>query len=128
MGEHVPANVNQEKQAQYFLPLMQDTAIARLYPETERGVKFLDLPAGNLPLWSTLPVLDLWGDVSSLDKLQAVGLAWRANMSACNPDESYEDALQFLCPFGKNTHSFSKLYGPLSSTTVDDDGPDLMQG
>ncbi|KAG8686628.1 hypothetical protein FRC09_014010 [Ceratobasidium sp. 395] len=128
MGEHVPANVNQEKQAQYFLPLMQDTAIARLYPGTERGVKFLDLPKANLPLWSTLPVLDLWGDVSSLEKLQAIGLAWRANMSICNPDESYEDALQFLCPSGKNTNSFNKSYKSLSSTPVDNDGPDLMQG
>ncbi|KAG9093730.1 hypothetical protein FS749_013851 [Ceratobasidium sp. UAMH 11750] len=130
MGEHVPANVNQEKQKQYFLPLMQDTAVAKLNPGSVHEVKLLDLPLSNLPEWSDLPVLDLWGDIASLEKLQSVGLARRANMMmACNTDESHEDALQFFCPSTGNTHSFEELRKPASPTlVVDEDGPDLMQG
>ncbi|KAG9100680.1 hypothetical protein FRC06_003860 [Ceratobasidium sp. 370] len=128
MGEHVPANINQEKQRQYFLPLMQDAAVTKLNPGSVHGVKLLDLPLSNLPEWSALPILDLWGDVSSLAKLRSVGLARRTNLvAACNIG-SHEDALQFFCPSTRSARSFEELHKPLSSVLVDDDGPDLMQG
>lgn len=125
-GEHVPANINEEKQKDYFLPLMQDTANARLHPGTARGVKLLDLPLANLPKWSTLPVLDLWGNISSLEQLQAAGLARRTEMSVCGVEETHQDALQFLCP--SNGSALEELRKPANPVKDDDDSLDLMQG
>ncbi|KAF8705425.1 hypothetical protein RHS03_05424, partial [Rhizoctonia solani] len=126
-GEHVPANIGQEKQRQYFLPLMQEPEVANRYPGTELGVKILDLPLSNLPSWSDLPVLDLWGNISSLEKLRNIGLERRINMSICQPDEVQTSALEFLCPPRDILHSEDSpkaLYVP----SIEDDDPDLMQG
>jgi hypothetical protein len=128
VGEHVPANINQEKQKQYFLPLMEETAISSLHPGTARGVKLLDLPLSDLPEWSTLPVLDLWGDISTLEKLQVRGLARRANMTVCNADEAHVDALKFICPSSQSTHPFGGSHKSPPAASVDDDDLDLMQG
>jgi hypothetical protein len=128
VGEHVPANIGQEKQKQFFLPLMQDTRTARLHPGTELGVNLLDLPLSTLPEWSDLPVLDLWGDVSTLEKLRSVGLARRANMSVCHPDETQAAALKYLCHFNEAALSVEESRKLALSTLTEDDGPDLMQG
>ncbi|KAF8757830.1 hypothetical protein RHS01_03288 [Rhizoctonia solani] len=90
-------------------------------------VKILDLPLSNLPSWSDLPVLDLWGNISSLEKLRNIGLERRINMSICQPDEVQTSALEFLCPPRDILHSEDSpkaLYVP----SIEDDDPDLMQG
>ncbi|CAE6402069.1 unnamed protein product [Rhizoctonia solani] len=127
VGEHVPANIDQEKQRQYFLPLMQEPEVANRHPGTERGVKLLDLPLSNLPKWADLPALDLWGNISSLGKLRNVGLERRVNMSACQPDEMEASALEYLCPPKEATHSEAARKTLYTSSTGDDD-LDLMQG
>ncbi|KAH7335311.1 hypothetical protein B0J17DRAFT_669564 [Rhizoctonia solani] len=127
VGEHVPANINQEKQRQYFLPLMQEPEIANRRPGTELGVKLLDLPLSNLPKWGDLPVLDLWGDISNLERLRSVGLERRVNMSVCQPDETQPSALEYLCPSKEVLHPWASQKTVYDSSTEDDD-PDLMQG
>ncbi|KDN42827.1 hypothetical protein RSAG8_06581, partial [Rhizoctonia solani AG-8 WAC10335] len=127
VGEHVPANIDREKQRQYFLPLMQEPEVASRHPGTELGVKLLDLPLSNLPKWTDLPVLDLWGDISSLGKLRNVGMERRVNMSVCQPDEMEAIALEYLCPPKEITQleaSGKALYAP----STGDDDLDLMQG
>ncbi|QRV88854.1 ATP-binding cassette sub-family A member 3 [Ceratobasidium sp. AG-Ba] len=126
-GEHVPADLTEEKQKYYFLPLMQDAANAHRHQGATRGVTLLDLPLANLPEWSTLPVLDLWGDVSSMEKLQAAGRSRREEMSVCNEDEAHQDSLLFLCPANK-TVRFEQLHESPASIINDDAGLDLMQG
>lgn len=127
VGEHVPANINQEKQRQYFLPLMQSQQQQQKAAVTE-AIGLLDLPFSNLPSWSALPVLDLWSRVSSLDELKTVGLARRANMSVCAPDELHVDALEFLCPTDAAFQAPGETHQTSILSFVDDDGPDLMQG
>ncbi|CAE6425767.1 unnamed protein product [Rhizoctonia solani] len=126
-GEHVPANINHEKQRQYFLPLMQEPEVANQHPGTELGVKLLDLPLSNLPSWTDLPVLDLWGDISSLEKLRNMGLDRRINMSVCQPDEMEANALEYLCPPRETMRSEDSLRVLHASSNKEDD-LDLMQG
>ncbi|CAE6441131.1 unnamed protein product [Rhizoctonia solani] len=127
VGEHVPANIDQEKQRQYFLPLMQEPEVANRHPGKERGVKLLDLPLSNLPKWANLPVLDLWGNISSLGKLRNVGLERRMNMSVCQPDEMEASALEYLCPPKEATH-LEAAHKALDAFATGDDDLDLMQG
>ncbi|KAJ1306785.1 hypothetical protein OPQ81_007771 [Rhizoctonia solani] len=126
-GEHVPANIDKEKQSQYLLPLMREPEVAKHYPGTELGVKLLDLPLSNLPNWADLPVLDLWGDISSLEQLRRIGLERRVNMSVCQPDETQESALEYLCP-PKNILRSTSSRKALDVSPNEDDDPDLMQG
>ncbi|CCO28434.1 putative mitochondrial carrier C8C9,12c [Rhizoctonia solani AG-1 IB] len=125
-GEHVPMNINQEKQRQYFLPLMQEPEVANLHPGTELGVKLLDLPLSNLPSWTDLPVLDLWGNISSLESLQSIGLNRRKSMSVCQPDEIQAIALEYLCPPRESVRSENSL--GVSYVSSNEDDIDLMQG
>ncbi|KAF8603748.1 hypothetical protein BDV93DRAFT_441738 [Ceratobasidium sp. AG-I] len=128
VGEHVPPNVNQEKQRQYFLPLMQSQQQRQKAATAAGDVKLLDLPLSNLPPWSALPVLDLWGRTSSLNELKSMGLVRRANMSVCAVDELHADALEFLCPIDGASRGSSEIRETYRLSFVDDDGPDLMQG
>ncbi|CAE6454639.1 unnamed protein product [Rhizoctonia solani] len=127
VGEHVPANINQEKQSQYFLPLMQEPEIAKRYPGTELGVKLLDLPLSDLPKWADLPTLDLWGGISTLERLRDVGLERRVNMSVCQFDETQPSALQYLCP-PKEVLRPGVSHKIVYDSSTEDDDPDLMQG
>ncbi|CAE6410546.1 unnamed protein product [Rhizoctonia solani] len=126
VGEHVPANIDQEKQRQYFLPLMQEPEVANRHPGTELGVKLLDLPLSNLPKWTNLPILDLWGEISNLERLRSVGLERRVNMSVCQPDETETSALEYLCAPKEITYSEASRNGLFAS--AGDDDLDLMQG
>lgn len=127
VGEHVPANINQEKQRQYFLPLMQSQQ-QRQKAVIVEAIGLLDLPLSNLPPWLALPVLDLWGRVSSLDELKAAGPKRRTNMSVCAADELHIDALEFLCPTSVASHAHGGTHLTSEVLFIDDDGPDLMQG
>ena len=52
----------------------------------EGTTRFVDLPHGTLPAFHDLPVLDLFGQLSSLETLILLGQARRSEMvPACEP-------------------------------------------
>ncbi|EJU03554.1 hypothetical protein DACRYDRAFT_105713 [Dacryopinax primogenitus] len=97
-GEHaryVPERILTKKKAQFQVPLMGHT-------ESDYGVHLLDLPQGTLPSWHDLPVLDLWGNIASLDLLTWRGAYRHEEVTECSrllslDEPSTYNADELLC-------------------------------
>ncbi|KAI8374517.1 uncharacterized protein BYT42DRAFT_615674 [Radiomyces spectabilis] len=85
LGNHVIDDYAQAA-ALYRVPLMKADVMA------------------SLPAVENLPVLDLWGRVTSMDTLKDRGLELQREVSACPPrslDEHVYDPSDLLCPFAQ---------------------------
>ena len=83
VGSHVkddPGEAYEKKKHLFSLPLMRlEGALA----DAGHGPRLLDLPGGTLPDWDRLPVLDLVGEVSSMEAIQRRGDERRTELGAC---------------------------------------------
>lgn len=98
VGSHVrdePGEVYERKKHVYSLPLMRiEGALAGRGPA--HGPGLLDLPGGTLPEWDRLPVLDLLGDVSSMEAIERRGYERRTELDACVDAESLPSSVRDL--------------------------------
>lgn len=99
MGTHVHvAEVDMKRKVQFTVPLMSD----------DDPLQLLNLPGNVLPKWPFLPVLDLWGTVTTEE--EAIYRGYAALQALGNCAESAEtraydlavapthDAEELLCP------------------------------
>lgn len=63
---------------------------------TVHGPRLLGLPGGALPDWERLPVLDLVGEVSSMEAIQKRGNERRAELGECVGDASLPSSVRDL--------------------------------
>lgn len=71
-GTHIKSDADLAKRQRLFeVPLLS------------RSATLLDLPAGRLPEWDTLPVLDLWGSLATSDALMERGWQTLAQLDTC---------------------------------------------
>ncbi|KZP01694.1 hypothetical protein CALVIDRAFT_492262, partial [Calocera viscosa TUFC12733] len=98
LGEHrheIPDRILTKKKAQFQVPLMGvDTS--------DYGVNVLDLPQGTLPAWRDLPVVDLLGNIASLELLKWRGAYRHEEVTECTrlltlAEPSTHDATELLC-------------------------------
>ncbi|CAG8529354.1 7785_t:CDS:2 [Paraglomus occultum] len=87
IGEHMHLKPGKVYNVTIFqVPLMQNDVILQ------------QLPKGSLPSYKELPILDLWGNVTSSDEIIERGNALHANISLCSiPDELTYDPQDLLC-------------------------------
>lgn len=66
---------------------------------TAVAVGLLDLPDRNLPPWESLPVLNLTGEMTTLDNMAAKGLARREEITGCSgpTNSTAHDVQDLLC-------------------------------
>ena len=87
VGSHVkdaPEDVYEKKKHLFSLPLMRlSGALAGGDAAHPHDPRLLDLPGGALPDWGRLPVLDLVGEVSSMEAIQRRGDERRTELDAC---------------------------------------------
>lgn len=99
MGTHVHVpEVELKKKLQFTVPLMTN----------DEPTQLLNLPGHTLPAWSFLPVLDLWGGITTEEEAIYRGyMALRALGNCAKPDvaQTYDltvrpthDAAELLCP------------------------------
>ncbi|KAG6890311.1 hypothetical protein C0995_009517 [Termitomyces sp. Mi166 len=88
VGSHVKVRTP-EKQKQFLVPLMETTNCGT--------VGLLDLPARTLPRWDALPVLNLIGDMATLESLARVGHARREELTGCTDYPALFDIRQLVC-------------------------------
>ncbi|KAG6836988.1 hypothetical protein H0H93_016692 [Arthromyces matolae] len=88
IGSHVKI-LTLEKKKQFILPLMETARTS--------AVGLLDLPKRTLPSWDSLPVLNLTGDLTTLDMLVEAGLTRRKELTGCTYHPSLFDTQQLLC-------------------------------
>ena len=84
VGSHVkdePEAVYERKKHLFSLPLMHLSG--GLAGEVASGARLLDLPGGALPDWERLPVLDLVGELSSMEAIQRRGDERRSELGDC---------------------------------------------
>ncbi|KAH7885858.1 hypothetical protein F5I97DRAFT_1876012 [Phlebopus sp. FC_14] len=82
VGSHVrsqPEGEYERKKKLFRLPLMPLPGVS-----SDKSPNILDLPGGTLPSWSTLPVLDLMGELSSMDTIEQRGALRRAELHLCS--------------------------------------------
>ena len=82
LGAHVktdPEDVPETIRRQYDVPLMP---LATFTAET-RSASLLELPGASLPAWDDLPVLDLWGVISSHQEIIRRGYDRHELVSGC---------------------------------------------
>ncbi|KAF9499400.1 hypothetical protein BDN71DRAFT_1383958 [Pleurotus eryngii] len=90
VGSHVKARTR-EKLELFLLPLMQLSAGR---PKGE----LLELPGETLPAWSTLPVLNLTGSITTLEDIIDEGLERRNEITVCPlPPTTPYDARDLMC-------------------------------
>lgn len=61
---------------------------------------------GELPAWSDLPLLDMWGNMERMDTLVSRGIELQRQVSSCAPlnmTEHMHDPSDMLCPFARLT-------------------------
>ena len=98
-GTHIHVTeVDAKRKQQFNVPLMTD----------EDPVSLLELPAEVLPEWTSMPVLDLWGAVSTEEEIVSRGWSAVAGLATCaGPGEPQRydvarpptyDAEELLCP------------------------------
>ncbi|KAI9318525.1 hypothetical protein BX666DRAFT_2025975 [Dichotomocladium elegans] len=75
-----------------------------LVPLMQRDTILSQLPNNRLPLFADLPILDLWGKLSTLEELDTIGANWHKNVSSCPRTVGKFDAQDLLCPFTKHKH------------------------
>jgi hypothetical protein len=68
VGSHVKSR-SKEKKDQFLLPLMTLPDL-----EGKPSIGLLDLPAGTMPSWNSLPVLNLTGSLTTLGAITQAGL------------------------------------------------------
>lgn len=97
VGSHVkdePGEMYEKKKHMFSLPLMHlSGALAR---DAAHGPRLLDLPGGTLPDLDRLPVLDLVGEVSSMEMIQQRGSERRAELAGCMGDTSLPSTVRDL--------------------------------
>jgi hypothetical protein len=95
VGSHVkdkPAHVYLKKRELFRLPLMM------LPNDTSPVSPLLDLPGGQLPPWADLPVLDLFGEVTSQHALNEQGIMRREELTNCSgPAMGRHDVRELAC-------------------------------
>ncbi|KAF8449233.1 hypothetical protein L210DRAFT_3388646 [Boletus edulis BED1] len=101
VGSHVrdePGEVYERKKRLFSLPLMRLVgALARGDGgDVGHGPGLLDLPGAALPEWDRLPVLDLLGEVSSMEGIQGRGDQRRAELDVCVGVESLPASVRDL--------------------------------
>ena len=82
VGSHVkdePEAVYERKKHLFSLPLMR---LSGALAEDTSGPRLLDLPDGTLPDWERLPVLDLVGELSSMEAIQKRGDERRSELGS----------------------------------------------
>lgn len=90
-GTHVKDNGRTESKVMEFLvPLMQRDTILE------------QLPDHHLPTFHKLPVMDLWGRISTIQKLDHIGSEWHQKVSVCQRTRGTFDPSDLLCPFQEN--------------------------
>lgn len=96
VGSHVkdePGEVYEKKKDLFSLPLMQ---LSGGLADVAYGPRLLDLPDGALPDWEQLPVLDLVGEVSSMEAIRKRGDERRTELGACAGVESLPSSIRDL--------------------------------
>ncbi|KAF8552243.1 hypothetical protein OG21DRAFT_1374599, partial [Imleria badia] len=96
VGSHVrdePGEVYERKKHLFSLPLMR---LAGAGADVGHGPRLLDLPGGALPEWERLPVLDLLGEVSSMEAIQKRGDERRAELGVCAGVEALPSSIRDL--------------------------------
>ena len=92
VGSHVKVRTK-EKQELFLLPLMELSTAST----PSSTVNLLDLPQSKLPLWDTLPVLNLTGSITSLEALTAAGQSRRTELTGCTNTPAMYNAHDLLC-------------------------------
>lgn len=85
VGSHVkdePEGIYEKKKRLFSLPLMH--LLGALPGDAASGPRLLDLPGGALPDWERLPVLDLMGELSSMETIQKRGDQRRSKLGDCS--------------------------------------------
>ncbi|KZT59904.1 hypothetical protein CALCODRAFT_493177 [Calocera cornea HHB12733] len=98
LGAHaheIPERILAKKKAQFQVPLMG-------VDPSDYGVNLLDLPQGTLPAWQDLPIVDLWGNLASLELLKWRGAYRHEEVTDCAKllplgEPSTYDAAELLC-------------------------------
>ncbi|KAG6854517.1 hypothetical protein C0991_005429 [Blastosporella zonata] len=88
VGSHVKVRT-QEKQKEFMVPLMETANCS--------AVELLDLPARTLPNWDTLPVLNLTGEMATIEELAETGRVRREELIGCTGNYAPFDIRQFVC-------------------------------
>lgn len=84
-GTHVKSEKRQSVIGTFMVPLMQrDTILSQL-------------PMHRLPSFEELPVLDLWGQIQSLDILEKIASKYHKHVSKCKRTFGTFDPLEFFC-------------------------------
>lgn len=92
-GTHIHVEkVDDKRRAQFEVPLMR----------AETGGSLLDLPAGVLPTWEVLPIIDLWGEMASETEIIERGWQTSAALGTCEKRIQLEagvtyEARELLC-------------------------------
>lgn len=92
-GTHIHVEkVDDKRRAQFEVPLMR----------AETGGSLLDLPAGVLPSWDVLPIIDLWGEMASEGEIIERGWQTSAALGTCEKRIKLEagvtyEARELLC-------------------------------
>jgi len=87
LGEHIHLKPGKVHNVSIFqVPIMQNDVILQ------------QLPKGSLPLYKSLPILDLWGNVTSPEEIIERGNELHANISLCSiPEKLTYDPKDLLC-------------------------------
>ena len=96
-GAHVkrqPRAVFDMKRGMFDLPLMP---LPDVNASEVLGTGLLDLPESVMPVWDTLPMLDLHGSVVSEELIVDRGKARRPEVFGCTDPPIRYDALSLLC-------------------------------
>ncbi|KAI8643320.1 hypothetical protein BD408DRAFT_342651 [Parasitella parasitica] len=84
-GTHVKSEKRQSVIGTFMVPLMQrDTILSQL-------------PNSSLPSFEDLPVLDLWGQIQSVDGLETIASNYHKHVSTCPRTFGTFDPLEFFC-------------------------------
>ena len=114
-GEHNHLTIaDEKKKAQFTVPLMSTSFASSL----------LDLPDGRLPGWTSLPIIDLWGSLTTEEEIIERGWQSVVSMELCPAQElridgvpTYE-ARELLCPRWRKEEKEDDLVELLSLGTV----------
>jgi hypothetical protein len=91
VGSHVKFRTK-EKQDSFILPLMQLPS-----PGASVTSGLLDLPGNTLPMWDSLPVLNLTGSLATLQSLAEIGRLRRTKLTGCINDPAWYDIPDLMC-------------------------------
>lgn len=97
-GTHVKDNGRtQSKVMEFLVPLMQ------------RDLILEQLPGHSLPAFRHLPIMDLWGRISTMQALDQIGSVWHPQVSVCQRTTGSFDPSDMLCPFEENVEKSMQI-------------------